>query len=89
MQYGEPKVTFQQLVEARGELSALTAEHDQLRARVAELEARLANREQRIADLERENHEYERCNLELAETADRLELEHVQAAEKERSDGSP
>ena len=30
---------------------------------------------ERIAELERENHEYQRCNLELAETADRLERE--------------
>ena len=39
MQYGEPKVTFQQLVEARGELSTLTAERDQLRARISELDS--------------------------------------------------
>ena len=37
---------------------------------------------ERIAELERENHEYQRCNLELAETADRLERERDAAREQ-------
>jgi hypothetical protein len=46
-------------------------ERDQLKARVAELE--------------RENHEYQRCNLELAETADRLERERDAARDEIRA----